>query len=91
MWIIAFSPEWEFWYSALDNSMQEIVLKKIKEIKSGERMYEHLKNGLPYFKAEFNNQRFRICFTETSETNTRMLFFVGDHKNYEKWLGYGGC
>ena len=91
MWNISFTDDWTHWISKLDESMLQIARKRIDDIEKGERRYEHLGAGLPFFKDEFGGQRYRICFKEDAAANTRMLVFIGDHKNYEKWMGYGGC
>lgn len=91
MWTLEFGSDWIYWYSKLDRSLAIIALKRMSDMKKGERQYQHLKYGSPFFKDEFEHQNFKICFLEDEEKKIRTLYFVGDHKNYDKWLGYGGC
>ncbi|MFA6328457.1 MAG: hypothetical protein WCY41_03355 [Candidatus Micrarchaeia archaeon] len=86
MWKLEFAKEWNYWYEKLDNSVIEIVGKRLARIEENDREYGHLGKGLPFFKDEFHDQ-FRICFHEDRKSKTRTLHFVGDHKQYERWLG----
>jgi hypothetical protein len=86
MWNIEFAKEWDYWYSKLDNSLLEIVGKRLSRIQETDREYGHLGKGLPFFKDEFHDQ-YRICFRQDDKSKTRTLHFVGDHKQYERWLG----
>ena len=51
----------------------------LKEIKK----FRHLKLGSPFFIVE--SGQYRICFIETK--NKRILMFIGNHKDYDKWTG----
>ncbi|MFH1246938.1 MAG: hypothetical protein V1644_01025 [Candidatus Micrarchaeota archaeon] len=67
----------------LDNSVRIRILKKLKqmEIKDEAR---HLEKGLPYFVEEVG--QYRIAFILKSETSEKQIVFIGDHKEYEKWI-----
>lgn len=43
--------------------------------------FRHLKFGLDYFVAEIG--QYRIIFKE--QENSRDIYFVGNHKQYEEW------
>ena len=58
-------------------------LKKLEKLKT-EVKARHLGHGLDFFVAEVG--QCRICFKQNDKNKTRRLYFVGDHKDYEKWL-----
>ena len=89
MWELKVAEEWEYWYSKLDGSLLRIVEKRICRLEQEGHSYDHLGSGLQFFKDQFNGQ-YRICFREEQKSKTRILHFVGDHKNYEHWLGMRG-
>ena len=51
----------------------------------GEVLSRHLKQGLQYYVAEIGQHR--LCYKIDRERKAKILCFVGDHKEYEKWLG----
>lgn len=84
MYEIKYAPGWDEYFSMLDNSMQIRVYKKIKKLKDGIKG-ERMKDGLPYLKV--NIDQYRITFREFKELGIRRLYFVGDHKEYGRWIG----
>lgn len=80
MFELSFADDWDIYYSKLDNSIKEIIWKKIQQLKILEKP-RHLEHGLNYFVVETG--QYRICFEE--KQNIRIIAFVGNHKQYEKW------
>jgi len=72
---------WDRFFSKLDNSEKEKILKKTGQL-SNLKSARHLKHGVPNFVVE--SGQYRICFRE--ESKTRFVLFAGNHKQYEKWL-----
>jgi len=80
-WEILYVPDWDKHFKKLDVSIQKIIFKKIQQ----------LINNLPSrslhtinFKIEEVGQ-YRIAFFEDVKNKTRKIYFVGNHKEYEKW------
>jgi mRNA-degrading endonuclease RelE of RelBE toxin-antitoxin system len=82
VWEITFDEDWEKYWEQLPREQHQRITKKLLELKE-EKKFRHLKLGKPHFVIEIG--QYRVCFTE--DGNTRRLMFVGDHKEYEKWLG----
>ena len=68
------------YFSKLGSVTQDKIMKKISQLEVLEGI-RHLRHGTPYFVAEPG--QYRICFEEIGKM--RQIFFVGDHKQYEKW------
>ncbi len=83
MFELEFDEKWDEYFLSLDKSIQIRIYKKIKQIKHG-LSSKHMQKGLPYFKE--NVGQYRITYVEFSETKIRRLYFVGTHKEYEKWI-----
>ena len=84
MYEIKFHPSWDIYFSKLDSTMKKRVMKKILQLQY-DIPSRHLKQGLPYFVVEVG--QYRLCFSIDEKSKTKTLYFVGDHKEYEKWLG----
>ena len=81
---VEFGPEWEKYSSKLDHSIRKRIIKKLKQLFQ-ERKTRKLKVGLPYNVIEVG--QYRICFVEDKKEKKRILYFVGTHKEYERWIG----
>jgi mRNA-degrading endonuclease RelE of RelBE toxin-antitoxin system len=82
MFEIGFDQDWHKYLKKVPLEQHKRLFKKIQELKE-DKTFRHLKLGSPYFVLEVG--QYRICFIE--ETNQRTLLFIGNHKEYEKWLG----
>ncbi len=83
MYKITFHPNWDQYFLKLDNSIQIKILKKIEKLQylpPG----RHLKQGIDYFVEEIG--QYRVAYNLKSK-NHKKIYFVGTHKDYEKWLG----
>lgn len=68
----------------IDKSVKLKILKKIKKLEE-KNSSRHLKKGFPFFVAEVGQHR--ICFEvrEKCKPMKKIIHFVGNHKEYEKW------
>jgi len=82
MFEIGYDKDWTSFWKKIPREQHERILKKILELKE-DKQFRHLKLGSPYFVLEVG--QYRICFIE--EDTKRILMFVGNHKDYEKWIG----
>lgn len=78
----AFDEEWPSHYAKLDEQTKERVAKKISKLVSRPKK-RHLKGNARFFVDEIGQQR--IIYRVFDETNTVRFYFVGNHKDYEKW------
>lgn len=81
---ILLHPDWDRYFSRLDNSMKKRVMKKILQLQ-GEVHSRHLKQGLPFYVSEIG--QYRLSYAVDEAAKVKVLYFVGDHKEYERWLG----
>ena len=80
---IAFTDEASEMLSRLDKSIQIRLFKKIVQLEREDFSSRHLKQGLPFFVEEAGG--YRIVFEMNEREKKKVVLFVGDHKQYEKW------
>jgi len=81
---LEFAKGWEDTFGKLDRSMRERVWKKIQQPKM-QMPARHLKQGLAFFVSEAG--QYRIAYKADEKRKVKTIYFVGDHEEYEKWLG----
>lgn len=64
----------------IDKPVRERIIKRIARMRS-ESPRRHMKHGLDFFVEEAGQYRIVYKFSE----NKKVIYFVGDHKEYEKW------
>lgn len=80
MYEIVFAESYFKFWKNISLDTRSKIIKKIELLKT-DKKFRHLRSGLPYFVQEVG--QYRVCFLE--KDNTRILIFVGNHKEYEKW------
>lgn len=78
----SYDEEWPKYFDRLDNTIKERVAKKIKKILDFPEK-RHLKKGAKYFVDETG--QYRILYRIFEENKEVRFYFVGNHKEYEKW------
>ncbi len=81
---LEYGEEWDKYYAQLDKGMQDRVWKKIQQLK-GELPARHLRKGLDFFVCGIG--QYRIVYKISVKEKVKRICFIGDHKEYEKWLG----
>jgi mRNA-degrading endonuclease RelE of RelBE toxin-antitoxin system len=79
---IIFGEGWERFFSFLDNSVKKNILRRIgrmAEMPPG----RHLRFGSGFFVEEIG--QYRILYAVDGQT--KIIYFVGTHKDYEKFIG----
>lgn len=84
MYKIDFDEGWDRYFEKLPKDIQIRVWKKINKIKTG-LPGRHLHSGVDYFVEEVG--QYRICYKSFENKKVRRFYFVGNHKDYEKWYG----
>lgn len=81
---LEFEECWDSYFKKLDSSMRGRVWKKIQQLK-GSIPSRHLKKGLDFYVSEIG--QYMLCYKINEKAKVKTIYFVGDHKEYEKWLG----
>lgn len=79
---IIYVPGWDIYFSKMDNSIQQMILKKIEKQKD-ETPARHMKFGVEFYVIEAGQYRIAIKILEKEKI--KEIHFVGSHKQYEKW------
>jgi len=80
-WKITFSPGWDKHFSKLDTNTQKLILKKLEQM--AQPLNARKLHNSKYYIEEVG--QYRIVFTENEINLEKQIFFIGDHKQYEKW------
>ncbi|MFH1588448.1 MAG: type II toxin-antitoxin system RelE/ParE family toxin [Candidatus Diapherotrites archaeon] len=78
-----YDEDWPKYFSKLDNTLKERVVKKISKIIEFPKK-RHLGKKAKFFVDEIGQHR--IIYRVFDETNEIRFYFVGSHKEYEKWF-----
>ena len=79
---LRFDEEWDRHFKKFDASVQQQIMNKINQLRQPMK-HRHMKQGLPYFVEEVGG--YRITFEVDEQTKMKIIRFVGNHKQYEKW------
>jgi len=81
---LEFDEKWDEYFSKLDKEMQRRAWQKIQQLKRP-LSSRHLKQGLRLFVAELG--QYRIAYAVFEDRKVKKFYFVGTHKEYERWTG----
>ncbi|MFH1224205.1 MAG: hypothetical protein V1676_00190 [Candidatus Diapherotrites archaeon] len=79
---VMLDPAAERQLGRIDKASRLRILKKLVSLEK-ENQARHLEKGLPFFVAEAG--QFRICFKVQENGKEKRVYFIGNHKEYEKW------
>ena len=82
MYKATFHEEWPEHFDKLEPQIKERTVKKIQKILEYPQK-RHLKKGAKYFVDEVGQHR--ILYMLFEKTNEIRFYFIGNHKDYEKW------
>ena len=82
MYTPEFDEDWPKYFQKLDNSVKTRVAKKIKKILVHPQK-KHMKKGARFFDDAVG--QYRITYRVFEENKAVRFYFVGTHKEYEKW------
>jgi len=82
MYKAEFDEDWTAHFQRLDNEMKERTARKIGKILAHPQK-RHLKKGADFFVSEIG--QYRIVYRIFEADNRVRFYFVGTHKEYEKW------
>lgn len=82
MYLLKFNPGWDVYFSKMDKTEQRAIWKKIQKQKD-ETKTRHMRFGLEFYVIQAGQNRVVLKINE--EEKTKAVWFVGNHKQYEKW------
>ena len=86
MYSFKFDEDWTGYFKKVPKEIRERFLKRMKKYrKFPTPSFRHTKLGVHYFIDEIG--QYRVCFVSDEEKKLRTFYFIGDHKEYEKFLG----
>lgn len=71
-------------FLSLDKSIRDRIEKKLKQLENKEVASRHLQHGVPVFVEEIG--QYRIVFKTREDLKEKRVYFIGDHKAYQKWI-----
>ena len=77
-----FDEKWPHYFDELENETKTRTAKKIKKVLEQPKK-RHMKTGAAFFVAETGQHR--IVYRVFEQEGKVRFYFVGDHKQYEKW------
>ncbi len=80
---VVFNPLAKKALDSLDTPVRIRILKKTTQLQREDLDSRHLRAGLPFFVEDIG--QYRVCFEKDEQNKKKIVRFVGDHKEYEKW------
>ncbi len=86
MYTIEYDEDWEQYFVHSSPELQVRFLKRKEKYKTFPNFgFRHEKHGVDYFVDEIGDDR--VCFKSDENAKIRKFYFIGTHKEYEKFLG----
>ena len=82
MYNYTFAKDWDKFFNKLPSDISLRVVKKLNSLLT-DPYKRHLKGKSNYFVAEVG--QYRITYRIFEDLNEIRFYFVGKHKEYEKW------
>lgn len=82
MFEATFDEDWPYYFDLLENELKMRIFKKLKKILEHPKK-RHLKKNADFFVDEVGQNR--IIYRVFESQNLVRFYFVGNHKEYEKW------
>lgn len=83
MYKATFHKDWPGYFDKIEHTIKERVTKKIQKILERPQK-RHLKSRAKYFVDEIG--QYSILYMVFEERQEVRFYFVGNHKEYEKWF-----
>ncbi len=84
MYRVTFHEGWSRHFDKIEEEIKERTAKKIQKI-IGHPQKRHLKKGAKFFVDEIG--QYRIVYMVFEVNKEIRFFFIGNHKEYERWYG----
>lgn len=87
MYSLEFQDDWRDYFRNTPPDIQKRFKKRIDKYETFPNFgFRHEELGVDFFVDEIGRQ-YRVLFTSEENTKVRRFYFIGDHKEYEKFLG----
>ena len=80
-WRVELKPGWNEHFKKFDKATQQRIMKKVDQME--QPMQARGLHSSRYQVEEVG--QYRIAFETDEKTRTKAIYFIGDHKQYEKW------
>lgn len=86
MYTLRFDEDWSKYYKKVPPDIQKRFKKRLKKYETFPTVsFRHAKHGVEFFTDEIG--QYRVCFASDENSKIRRFYFIGDHKEYEKFIG----
>lgn len=86
MYTLEFENSWRDYFRNVPPDIQIRFKKRLQKYETfPDFAFRHEGRSVDYFVDEIG--QYRVLFTSDENTKTRIFYFIGDHKEYEKFLG----
>lgn len=89
MYALEYDQDWSIYFENVPPDIQQRFLKRREKYSNFPSFaFRHEQHGVEYFVDEIG--QYRVLFTSDESTKTRRFYFIGKHKEYDKFLGVRG-
>jgi len=86
MYTLVYDVDWDNYFQNVPEVIKKRFLKRREKYVNFPTIgFRHTKHGVSYFVDEIG--QYRVCFTSDEDNKIRTFYFIGDHKEYEKFIG----
>jgi hypothetical protein len=86
MYSLKFDVDWPSYFDKVPGEVQKRFRKRLGKYESfPTASFRHSRHGVGYFIDEMG--QYRVCFVSEENEKIRTFYFIGDHKEYEKFIG----
>lgn len=86
MYSLKFENDWREYFRKVPPDVQKRFKKRLDRYESfPSSAFRHEQHGVAYFVDEIG--QYRVLFASDEASKIRRFYFIGDHKEYEKFLG----
>ena len=87
MYSLEYDTDWWNYFEQIPQDIQKRFVKRREKHRTfPDFAFRHEQHGIEYFVDEIGKQ-YRVLFTSNDNLKIRTFYFIGDHKEYEKFLG----
>jgi len=86
MYTLEFDEDWRTYYKKVPPDIQKRFKKRLNKYEIFPTIsFRHAKYGVEFFMDEIG--QYRVCFVSNENSKIRRFYFIGKHKEYEKFIG----
>ncbi len=86
MYELEYDQDWNEYFEKVPIEIKKRFLKRKEKYSTFPVLgFRHEKLGVRFFVDEIG--QYRVCFVSDEASKKRIFYFIGDHKEYEKFVG----